>query len=127
MNYSISDILDRVSILRLKLKNSNCLSDDERNIIQDELQELSKEIKEEHEATLEKLYYINGMIWKLESDIRSGKEGELGLEEVGRRALMIRDFNKVRISIKNSMNDRFKEIKIDHASGDKYEKETEKS
>jgi hypothetical protein len=69
---------------------------------------------------LVKLYTINGRIWNLESDIRQGKEGLLGLEEVGRRALAIRDFNGERIRLKNRITDligeKYKEIKIDHAS-----------
>jgi len=66
------------------------------------------------------LFEINGKIWSLESDIRLGKETELGLEEVGRRALQIRDHNKVRIQYKNELNlkynEGFEEIKVNHSS-----------
>jgi hypothetical protein len=69
---------------------------------------------------LTSLYVINGKIWDLEADIRQGKEGILGLEEVGRRALAIRDFNGERIRLKNEITElvgeKYKEIKIDHAS-----------
>jgi hypothetical protein len=68
------------------------------------------------------LYKINGEIWKLESDIRRGKEGELGLEEVGRRALAIRDINNKRISTQNGLIEKlggYKNIKGQHASEDK--------
>jgi len=69
---------------------------------------------------LERLYDINGKIWDLESDIRKGKEGELGLEEVGRRAIMIRELNKKRISVKNQITEEtnmgFKDVKMNHAS-----------
>lgn len=69
---------------------------------------------------IEKLHEVNHSIWKLEYDIRLGKEGKLGLEEVGRRALKIRDFNKVRIELKNrisrSFPDSYMETKVDHAS-----------
>ena len=62
----------------------------------------------------------NGDIWSLESDIRKGKEGELGLEEVGRRALQIREYNKLRIEVKNKINNQynegFQEIKVKHSS-----------
>ena len=56
----------------------------------------------------------------MESDIRKGKEEELGLEEVGRRALAIRDWNKKRILIQNEIIEKFggfKNIKKDHRSG----------
>jgi hypothetical protein len=68
---------------------------------------------------VEKLYSVNGRIWDLESDIRKGKEGELGLEEVGRRALLIRDWNHIRIGLKNIIAERLGEeieIKGNHAS-----------
>lgn len=67
-----------------------------------------------------KMLEANGNIWTLESDIRQGKEGELGLEEVGRRALAIRDLNAGRIKVKNELNEHFKEgfieLKVNHAS-----------
>jgi len=68
---------------------------------------------------IEKLFIINNKIWHLETDIRTSDD--LELEEVGRRALLIRDLNKQRISIKNSINSffgdkEFKEIKVDHRS-----------
>jgi hypothetical protein len=54
-------------------------------------------------------------MWTLEADLRKGKEGELGLEEVGRRAIAIRDLNKQRVTLKNSIS-KFKDIKINHVS-----------
>jgi hypothetical protein len=69
---------------------------------------------------IEKLIEINGKIWDLESDIRKGKEKELGLEEVGRRAIEIRGFNKIRVGYKNEMvnlyGEGFEDIKMNHAS-----------
>ncbi len=65
------------------------------------------------------LYEVNGKIWDLEADIRKGKEGELGLEEVGRRALAIRDLNRQRIEIKNLIAAKCggpPDFKYDHAS-----------
>ena len=68
---------------------------------------------------IDALYEVNGAIWDLESDIRKGKEGELGLEEVGRRALKIRDLNAKRIQFKNDISERYgedSEVKGNHAS-----------
>lgn len=66
------------------------------------------------------LQMINTDIWNLESKIRKGKEGELGLTEVGKRALEIRDVNAKRIYSVNEINKIFgieiKETKFDHAS-----------
>ncbi|TES93764.1 MAG: hypothetical protein E3J90_14050 [Promethearchaeota archaeon] len=51
------------------------------------------------------LQIININIWHLESDIRKDKEGELGLMEVGRRALRIRDYNRERTKRSNAINE----------------------
>ena len=50
------------------------------------------------------LQIFNVNIWCLESDIRRDKEGELGLLEVRRRALRIRDFNRGRTKSSNTIN-----------------------
>lgn len=50
-----------------------------------------------------KLYYINGEIWKLESDIRLNKEKKLGLQETGRRAIKIRELNNRRLLEQNKV------------------------
>ena len=69
---------------------------------------------------LQDLYIVNGKIWDLETDIRLGKENKLGLEEVGRRALKIRDLNKERVELKNKIvrvvGFGFMEKKIRHTS-----------
>ena len=74
------------------------------------------------ETYIDKLITINGEIWDLESDIRKGKEGELGLEEVGRRAIKIREFNKIRVGYKNiiveTFGEGYKDVKMNHASSD---------
>ena len=65
------------------------------------------------------LQEINGRIWDLESDIRKGKEGELGLEEVGRRAIAIRNINGERIALKQKiaeLHGEYAEKKYNHAS-----------
>lgn len=116
----IGEILDRYSIAILKKERANAEN-------QQEIEDLTKEIesyKSTHNEFVEeligKLIEINGKIWDLESDIRKGKEGELGLEEVGRRAIKIREFNKIRVGYKNDtvevFGEGYKDIKMNHAS-----------
>ena len=65
------------------------------------------------------LYRINGEIWNLESTIRQGKEGKIRIDEIGKRALEIRDWNNKRIAEQNRLVDLFggyKNIKKDHDS-----------
>jgi hypothetical protein len=120
MEYPISEILDRYSIAVLKKErldaNNEIELKDLLNVI-NEYKKINLNIIEEY---IHKLIKINGEIWDLESDIRKGKEGELGLEEVGRRAIKIRELNKIRVGYKNIIVDIFKEgykdIKMNHAS-----------
>ena len=71
---------------------------------------------------LDDLKLINGQIWDAEYDIRKGLDDELGLEEIGRRALKIRNLNRIRVSIKNAITElanqpEFADCKMNHVSG----------
>ncbi len=116
MKMPISEIADRYSITLLKNERIEGVN------LTDELNTYLKELNkyEGIQNYLDRLYQINGEIWDLESDIRKGKENILGLEEVGRRAIAIRGKNKIRVSIKNEMVEKyeegFKDIKMNHAS-----------
>lgn len=112
----ISEIADRYSITLLK--NERIEGIDLSLELKMYKEELDKYI--DIQIYIDRLYKINGEIWDLESDIRKGKEDILGLEEVGRRAILIRGKNKIRVGIKNEMVERyeegFKDIKMNHAS-----------
>lgn len=106
------DIADRLSIMTLKMERLSHI-DPEYGDYNSTVHRLALG------GDTERLYEVNAAIWDLEFDIRRGKDGELGLEEVGRRALKIRDLNKKRISIKNEINERYgraHEVKGQHAS-----------
>lgn len=66
---------------------------------------------------------MNVEIWNLEHEMRKHAEGTAPypLEEVGRRAIKIRDLNRKRIEYKNILNDlsgnQFRETKVNHLSG----------
>jgi len=116
MKMPISEIADRYSITLLKSERIEGVNlTDELNTYREELNKYDG-----IQDYITRLYQINGEIWDLESDIRKGKENILGLEEVGRRAIMIRGKNKIRVGIKNEMVEKyeegFKDIKMNHAS-----------
>jgi len=78
---SIQDIVDRYTIIKLKLERSNTTY----NTIQEEFKMLENEInnykyKNKIITYINQLYNINWQIWNLESDIRRWKENELWLE-----------------------------------------------
>lgn len=121
MRVPISEILDRLSIVKLKVERiGEPQLQDEFLALSKALEDYKKEGFNIKENWLEDLYDINRQIWDLESDIRRGKEKELGLEEVGRRAILIRDTNKQRVAIKNKIAEEtgsgFKDVKMNHAS-----------
>lgn len=115
MKMPISEIADRYSIALLKQERAGA-----DNAM--EIHTLHKELITYEGSLLfvTKLKEVNGKIWDLESDIRKGKENELGLEEVGRRAIQIRELNKIRVGYKNEMvkiyGEGFEDIKMNHAS-----------
>lgn len=109
MEVPLSDITDRFSILILKWINGVD--------VKPELMAYAKECKITEEFF--DILRVNAEIWNLEADIRQGKEGVLGLEEVGKRALAIRNKNRDRIEIKNkiaAIAKTFQEVKVRHAS-----------
>jgi len=112
---TIAEIADRYSICLLKQERTDLNVDDELAYYKEELDQYP-----DVWLAVTMLKIINGNIWSLESDLRLGKEGELGLEEIGKRAIQIRDYNKERINIKNRINKKhkqgFQEMKRDHAS-----------
>ena len=61
---------------------------------------------------------IHHAIWDLEWQLKSGVEQMLSLQEIGRRAIAIRDHNNKRIAYKNSiatiLGHPVREIKHDH-------------
>tara|TARA_B100000700_G_C14602727_1_gene649873 strand:- start:81 stop:461 length:381 start_codon:yes stop_codon:yes gene_type:complete len=65
------------------------------------------------------LYQINGQMWDAEHAIRKGQDENLGLEEIGKRAIKIRDLNRIRMKVKNDIieltGDGFKDCKMNYA------------
>lgn len=122
LEYFKGDVCDRFSILTLKKERlpENEDIDGEYKLIKKEFDKLARGVTGLKIKPLYfKLYNCNRIIWDLESDIRKGLDNRLTLEEVGKRAISIRDWNRDRVLIKNEINKLFNEfgdVKIDHAS-----------
>ena len=119
MKYSAGDIVDRFTIVLLKLLRIGDSFMPEFNAYSEAITRLDCMHPEVPWLTLTmEMFKVNKDIWDLESDVRKGKlDGNL--EEVGRRAIAIRDKNNKRIEIKNQIAElmgEFKEVKKDHAS-----------
>lgn len=116
-SFPVIELVDRYVIAQVKFKKT------QKN--QTELDFYQTQIDNYNTNTiaseLEELHKIHNMIWELEKELKSGLEHLLGYEEIGRRAVKIRDWNHRRIELKNIMADKLNqghihEIKQDHLS-----------
>lgn len=115
--YNLGDVIDRLSILSMKIYFGDEQSISEHRYLEQSLGSFGIDGKVVTNAL--RLMFMNRMIWELENEMRNGGEGKLGLEEVGRRAIKIRDFNRKRIEYKNLINQvskGFIERKVMHRS-----------
>lgn len=116
MIFPVIELIDRLVIAEIKFEkfqaNSDELSWYREQSNNYDLNLAAKEIAE--------LKNIHLRIWDLESDLKSFKESKHSLEEIGRRAIMIRDLNHQRIQLKNAIAEKLgckvREIKHNHAS-----------
>lgn len=115
--YNLGDVIDKLSILSMKIYFGDESSISEHRHLEKSLKSYGVEGKILTNTL--RLMFMNRMIWELENEMRNGGEDKLGLEEVGRRAIKIRDFNKKRIEYKNIINTLsgdFTERKVNHRS-----------
>jgi hypothetical protein len=117
IKFPVLELIDRLCIARLKWEKT------QRNA--EELEWYEREWQNlpgaaELEPLVQRLSAIHREIWNLEWQLKSGVEHELSLEEIGRRAIKIRDWNNQRIEIKNQAADLahcpVREVKQDHLS-----------
>ncbi len=119
----ICELCDRLTIAQLKLTR---LPDDEINktLLQKQIDYYASGVdlnQPELKKRIDELLEINGKMWDAEWAIRKGLDEALGLEEIGKRALLIRDLNKKRVAIKNQITNlvnqpEFADCKMNHAS-----------
>lgn len=114
--FPVIELFDRLAIAEIKWERTQSN--------QEELQWYQSQLVD-YDVTLisgllEDLKSIHNKIWVLESELKAGVEDQLSLEEIGRRAIAIRDHNNKRIIIKNKiaslLNCSVREIKKDHLS-----------
>jgi len=110
MQYPLADLCDRFTILLhkvQKLPEDNSVSEAFGIFTQEldcELSKFNKDKRLEIEELIKQLYEKNGEIWMLEADLRAGNVDEdRERMEIGRRAILIRNKNRERLSIKNKI------------------------
>lgn len=111
------ELLDRLAIARVKWQRTRANSDE---LLYYEEQAQRFEMDQTCYDAIKELENIHNIIWDLEKELKSGREQELPLEEIGRRAIAIRDHNNRRIKYKNFLAEHvgclIREIKKDHLS-----------
>jgi hypothetical protein len=116
IQFPVIELFDRLAIAEIKWQRTGTNNE--------ELAWYKKQAEPYNFELIEDIYQqlidIHNKIWDLEWQLKSGVEHQLTLEEIGRRAILIRDHNHQRIAIKNQLADRLqcpvREIKKDHLS-----------
>ena len=120
------ELIDRLCIARVKFERTSGGNQDELDWYESRYQELIQNLSPDQLTQLQndiaEITKIHNRIWDLEWQLKSGVEHLLELDEIGRRAIAIRDWNHKRIAYKNSIAALFglklREIKTDHLSAD---------
>ena len=120
------ELIDRLCIARIKFERINGSNKDELDWYEDRYKELIADLSQDQldqlHNDIEEITRIHNKIWDLEWQLKSGVDHLLPLDEIGRRAIAIRDWNNKRITYKNSIAALFglklREIKTDHLSAD---------
>jgi DNA polymerase III delta prime subunit len=114
--FPIIELVDRLAIAEVKFQRTKANEQELLWYMNQSLRIDLTQIVNEYED----LKRIHNEIWELEAELKTGREAELSLEEIGRRAIAIRDHNNKRIRLKNSMAEKLncsvREIKKDHLS-----------
>ena len=114
----VLELVDRLCIARVKYVRTNGANQAELDWYEAQFKKLPQ--SEELDQNIAAIIEIHNTIWDLEWQLKSGVEQQLSLEEIGRRAIVIRDYNNKRIGFKNSvaklLNDGVQEVKQDHLS-----------
>jgi len=120
----VLELIDRLCIARVKHERTKGANQDELDWYEDKYRQLVLTLDHDQRGTLDhnisEITVIHNRIWDLEWQLKSGVEHLLTMDEIGRRAIAIRDWNNRRITYKNSIAELFdlkmREIKTDHLS-----------
>lgn len=116
--FPIVELIDRYTIACVKFENTNGLNKDEFEFYKIQISDISTDRVSKE---IDQLISVHKKIWALESLLKTGKDSMLSLEEIGKRAIEIRNWNNNRIELKNKIasmlnKDSVREVKKDHIS-----------
>ena len=117
MKFPVIEIVDRYTIAVVKHKKTNGANQEELDFYLEQMKEAN--INPSDIKVIELIEH-HSYVWSLEDDFKKAKIDSLPLEEIGRRALYIRDIGYRRVDLKNalaeSVGDSVREIKQDHVT-----------
>ena len=115
MKFPVIEIVDRYAIAVVKHEKTNGANQEELEFYLDQINEIIIDLSN---PKLLELIEHHRYVWSLEDDFKKAKIDNLPLEEIGRRALYIRDIGYRRVDLKNDfakiLGDPVREIKRDH-------------
>jgi uncharacterized protein YdcH (DUF465 family) len=116
MKFPVIELVDRLAIAEVKWQRTQA-NREELDWYRQQVAEFNQSLISQD---MHSLQHIHNSIWELEKELKSGQEQSLSLEEIGRRAIQIRNLNNQRIQLKNKMAQSLscpvREIKHDHLS-----------
>jgi hypothetical protein len=117
MKFPIIEIVDRYAISVVKYEKTNGANQEELDFYLEQMKDAN--INPSDVKVIELIEH-HRYVWSLEDDFKKAKIDALPLEEIGRRALYIRDIGYRRVDLKNALaemvNDPVREIKQDHVT-----------
>lgn len=121
-SYTLGEYIDKLTILS---KKDLCGLPGSKEELETNLYWLKEQgIDADILLAIIRITQCNMDIWHLEHSVRNAAEGSIPLHEVGRRAIMIRNTNKIRVQYKNVLDSKHEhgivEEKIKHLSEDLY-------
>lgn len=117
MKFPVIEIVDRYAIAVVKHEKTQGANQEELEFYLDQINKIN--INPSDPKLLELIEH-HRYVWSLEDDFKKAKIDDLPLEEIGRRALYIRDIGYRRVDLKNDfakiLGDPVREIKQDHVT-----------
>ena len=106
METPLPDVIDRISVLRLKMERIGKKEfEDEFNSYQNALKEFEQNGIQINQEWIEKLYEINKKSWDLAALLQAAEKNKNGLEKMGKIHIHRLFLNRKRVAIKNEIAD----------------------
>ena len=117
MKFPTIELVDRYAIAMVKFEKTNGANQEELEFYTEQIIEIG--LSPQHPKLIELMDH-HRYVWSLEDDFKKARIDGESLEDIGRRALQVRDSGYQRVQLKNSLaellNDPVREVKQDHSS-----------